>query len=103
MGSANSDNRRGLATFLPRNPGHVRKGGAVVSLDGVMVPMRPGEDVRADACRRKASCGTVSFLDKEGTRIGCVCPARMQEPCMTGLKARPMTEEAARILVCGRA
>ena len=34
---------------------------ASVSLDGVMVPLRPGEDGRAEASWREAACGTVSF------------------------------------------
>ena len=67
---------------------------AVVSLDGVMVPMRPGEDGRAEACWREAGCGTVSFLDREGTRLAGACLARMPETGMTGLKARLMSEVA---------
>ncbi len=67
---------------------------AAVSLDGVMVPMRPGEDGRAEACRRGASCGTASFLDREGTRLAGVCLARMPEAGMTGLKARLLGEVA---------
>ena len=39
---------------------------ASVSLDGVMVPLRPGEDGRAKASWREAACGTVSFHDAEG-------------------------------------
>ena len=34
---------------------------APVSLDGVMVPLRAGEDGRAEASWREAACGTVSF------------------------------------------
>ena len=41
---------------------------ASVSLDGVMVPLRPGEDGRAKASWREAACGTVSFHDAEGKR-----------------------------------
>ncbi len=67
---------------------------AAVSLDGVMVPMRPGEDGRAEACWREASCGTASFLDREGTRLAGVCLARMPEAGMTGLKARLLGEVA---------
>ena len=67
---------------------------AVISLDGVMVPMRPGEDGRTEACWREASCGTVSFLDREGTRLGGTCLARMPEAGMTGLKARLLSEVA---------
>ena len=36
---------------------------ASVSLDGVMVPLRAGEDGRAEASWREAACGTVSFHD----------------------------------------
>ena len=67
---------------------------ASISLDGVMVPMRPGEDGRAEACWREASCGTVSFFDREGTRLAGVCLARMPEAGMTSLKARLLTEVA---------
>ena len=67
---------------------------AAISLDGVMVPMRPGEDGRAEACWREASCGTVSFFDREGTRLAGVCLARMPEAGMTSLKARLLTEVA---------
>ena len=42
---------------------------ASVSLDGVMVPLRPGEDGRAKASWREAACGTVSFHDAEGKRL----------------------------------
>ena len=38
---------------------------ASVSLDGVMVALRAGEDGRAEACWREAACGTVSFHDAE--------------------------------------
>ncbi len=67
---------------------------AAISLDGVMVPMRPGEDGRAEACWREASCGTVSFLDREGTRLAGICLARMPEAGMTSLKARLLSEVA---------
>ena len=39
---------------------------ASVSLDGVMVPLRPGEDGHAKASWREAACGTVSFHDRRG-------------------------------------
>ena len=39
---------------------------ASVSLDGVMVPLRPGEDGRAKASWREAACGTVSFPRRRG-------------------------------------
>ena len=38
-----------------------------VSLDGVMVPLRPDGD--EEACWREASCGTVSFQNAEGNRL----------------------------------
>ncbi len=42
---------------------------ASVSLDGVMVALRAGEDGRDEACWREAACGTVSFHDGEGERL----------------------------------
>ena len=42
---------------------------ASVSLDGVMVPLRAGEDGRAEASWREAACGTVSFHDARGERL----------------------------------
>ena len=44
--------------------------------------------------RREASCGTVSIADREGTRIGRGCLARMSEAGMTGLTARLLSEVA---------
>ena len=38
-------------------------------LDGVMVPLRAGEDGRAEASWREAACGTVSFHDARGERL----------------------------------
>ena len=42
---------------------------ASVSLDGVMVALRAGEDGRTEACWREAACGTVSFHDAKGERL----------------------------------
>ena len=67
---------------------------AAISLDGVMVPMRPGEDGRAEAFWREASCGTVSFFDVDGTRHGGICLERMPEAGMTGLKVQLLSEVA---------
>ena len=52
---------------------------ASVSLDGVMVPLRPGEDGRAGASWREAACGTVSFHDAEGKRLKTLYLGRMPE------------------------
>ena len=43
---------------------------AAVSLDGVMVALRAGEDGRAEASWRETACGTVSFHDAEGA-VAC--------------------------------
>ena len=41
-----------------------------VGLDGVMVPLRAGEDGRAEASWRfEAACGTVSFHEARGERL----------------------------------
>ena len=47
---------------------------ASVSLDGVMVPLRAGEDGRAEASWREAACGTVSFHDARGERLKTLEP-----------------------------
>ena len=47
--------------------------------DGVMVPLRPGEDGRAKASWREAACGTVSFHDAEGKRLKTLYLGRMPE------------------------
>ena len=39
---------------------------ASVSLDGVMVPLRAGEDGRAEASWREAACGTVFLPRRQG-------------------------------------
>ena len=50
---------------------------ASVSLDGVMVALRAGEDGRAEACWREAACGTVSFHAAEGKRLKTLYLGRM--------------------------
>ena len=66
---------------------------ASVSLDGVMVPLRPGEDGRAKASWREAACGTVSFHDAEGKRLTLYL-GRMPESGKLTLKAQLASEVA---------
>ena len=61
-----------------------------VSLDGVMVPLRPDGD--REACWREASCGTVSFHD--GNRLRTVSFARMPEAGKATLKEQLAAEVA---------
>lgn len=83
-----------------------------VSLDGVMLPMKDGarEQKRAQAKARgsklagpigyqEAACGTVSFLDAEGERLGTLRLARMPEPKKETLK-QMLKDEVAAILQC---
>jgi len=67
---------------------------AVVSLDGIMVALRAGEDGRAQACWREASCGTVSFYDADGTRLHTIYLGRMPESGKASLKAQLRAEVA---------
>ena len=67
---------------------------ASVSLDGVMVALRAGEEGRDEACWREAACGTVSFHDVEGERLRTLYFARMPESCKPTLKAQLATEVA---------
>ena len=67
---------------------------ASISLDGVMVALRAGEDGRAEACWREAACGTVSFLDAEGERLKTLYLARMPESGKPTLKAQLASEVA---------
>ena len=67
---------------------------ASVSLDGVMVALRAGEDGCADACWREASCGTVSFHDAEGKRLKTLYLGRMPESGKATLKAQLASEVA---------
>ena len=69
---------------------------ASVSLDGVMVPLRPGEDGRAKASWREAACGTVSFHDAEGKRLKTLYLGRMPESGKLTLKAHTSGEHAPR-------
>ena len=65
-----------------------------VSLDGVMVSIRPDGD--EEACWREASCGTVSFQDAEGNRLKTLSFGRMPEAGKETLKAQ-LAEEVAHI------
>lgn len=67
---------------------------ASVSLDGVMVALRAGEDGRDEACWREAACGTVSFHDAEGKRLKTLYFARMPESGKPALKAQLASEVA---------
>ena len=67
---------------------------ASVSLDGVMVPLRPGEDGRAKASWREAACGTVSFHDAEGKRLKTLYLGPMPESGKLTLKAQLASEVA---------
>ncbi len=67
---------------------------ASVSLDGVMVALRAGEDGRDEACWREAACGTVSFHDAQGERLKTLYFARMPESGKPTLKAQLASEVA---------
>ncbi len=67
---------------------------APVSLDGVMVALRAGEDGRDEACWREAACGTVSFHGREGERLKTLYLARMPESGKRTLKAQLASEVA---------
>jgi len=80
-----------------------------VSLDGVLVPMKDGKrlekrrDARINGKRTKgpagyceASCGTISFYDKDGERLATIRIARMPEPKKITLKEM-LTAELARV------
>ncbi len=67
---------------------------ASVSLDGVMVALRAGEDGRDEACWREAACGTVSFHDGEGERLKTLYFARIPESDKPTLKAQLASEVA---------
>ncbi len=59
----------------------------VVSLDGVMAPMRGGY--------REAGCATVSLVDAQGERLYSVRMGRMPQPRKASLKAMVAAEVAA--------
>ena len=67
---------------------------AAVSLDGIMVPLRAGEDGRKDAAWREASCGTVAFHDADGERLHTIYLGRMPEAGKVSLKAEIQAEVA---------
>ena len=67
-----------------------------VSLDGVMVPIRPHEDGREDTSWREASCGTISFHDADGIRLDTLYFARMPEAGKVTLKQQ-LDDEVAHI------
>lgn len=68
-----------------------------VSLDGVQVPLKRKEvqdDPKNKNGYREASCGTVSYLDKEGNRLSTVRFARMPEGKKKTLKRQLEAEFA---------
>ena len=65
---------------------------AAVSLDGIMVPLRAGEDGRKDAAWREASCGTVSVHHADGERLHTIYLGRMPEAGKVSLKAEILAE-----------
>ena len=65
-----------------------------MSLDGVMVPLRAGEDGRAEASWREAACGTVSFHDARGERLKTLYLGRMPASGKVTLKAQLASEVA---------
>ena len=67
---------------------------AAVSLDGIMVPLRAGEDGHEEASWREASCGTVSFHDGDGERLHTIYLGRMPESGKVSLKAQLRAEGA---------
>jgi hypothetical protein len=72
-----------------------------VSLDGVQVPLKKKEvqdDPKNKNGYREASCGTVSYLDKEGNRLSTVRFARMPEGKKRTLKTQLEAEFAWAIL-----
>lgn len=83
-----ADTRGTLYRAADIPPGAVR---ASVSLDGVMVALRAGEDGHADACWREASCGTVAFHDTAGKRLETLYFGRMPESGKVTLKAQLAT------------
>ena len=60
---------------------------AVISLDGVMVPLRAGEEGCEKAGWREAACGTIAYHDRKGKRLDTNYFGRMPETGKTTLKA----------------
>ena len=58
----------------------------VVSLDGVMVPMKDAKRVDGSSGYQEAGCGTLTTCDAEGERLGTVYVGRMPQPCKEALK-----------------
>ena len=67
---------------------------ACVSLDGVMVPMRPGEGEDRKTVYREASCGSLTYYDEAGKRLHSVYFGRMAEPGKATLKEELAAEVA---------
>ena len=57
-----------------------------VSLDGVLVPTRYTRVMGGDSRYAEASCGTLSFYDKDGEKLGTRYFSRMPEPKKKTLK-----------------
>ena len=62
--------------------------GASVSLDGVMVPMREERNGSLTTSYREASCGTLTWFDREGEALRTVATGRMPEAHKLTLKAQ---------------
>ena len=57
-----------------------------VSLDGVMVAMKDAKRPDGSGGYREAGCGTLTYYDAEGERLGAVYIGRMPQPHKEGLK-----------------
>ena len=57
-----------------------------VSLDGVMVAMKDAKRPDGSGGYREAGCGTLTYYDAEGERLGTVYIGRMPQPHKEGLK-----------------
>ena len=62
--------------------------GACVSLDGVMVPMREERSASLTTSYGEASCGTLTWFDREGEALRTVTMGRMPEANSRTLKAQ---------------
>ncbi len=67
---------------------------ASVSLDGVIVALRAGEDGRDETCWRETASGKVSFHYREGERLKTLYLARMPESGKHTLKGQLASEVA---------